>query len=34
MEEKERLEKHEIERRNFLSCLGSALAYGAAAAAP
>jgi tetrathionate reductase subunit B len=33
MEEKKQLETHEIERRDFLSCLGSALAYGAAAAA-
>jgi len=33
LDEKPQLEKHEKERREFLSCLGSALACGAAAAA-
>ena len=33
MDDKEKLGKHEKERRDFLTCLGSALACGAAAAA-
>src|ERR1035437_1142604 len=33
MDENERLETHEKERRDFLSCLGSAIACGAAAVA-
>ncbi len=33
MEEQEQLEKHERDRRDFLSCLGSALACGAATVA-
>src|ERR1019366_801147 len=33
MDENERLEPHEKERRDFLSCLGSAIACGAAAVA-
>ena len=32
MDEKDQLEKHEKDRRGFLSCIGSALACGAAAA--
>ena len=33
MDEKDKLEKHETDRREFLTCLGSALAVGAAAGA-
>src|SRR5665811_2347965 len=33
MDKNERLEKHEKERRDFLSCLGSAIACGAATVA-
>ena len=33
MEQEERLEKQQIERRDFLSCLGSAIACGAATVA-
>src|ERR1035437_8463086 len=33
MDENERLEPHDKERRDFLSCLGSAIACGAAAVA-
>src|SRR5450759_3744557 len=33
MDKKEQLEKHEKERRDFLSCLGSAIACGAATVA-